>query len=107
VADVMARWWNMFGAKGVGLQGGRFTTEGLVDVIWDLRKVRYVDDVAVSGHVSWSRANGAIAADVRVTGTGVKGGTLTITWNDWDQLARARAVGTVGGREVDVRFLAP
>jgi pimeloyl-ACP methyl ester carboxylesterase len=107
VADVMARWWNMFGATGVGLQGGRFTTDGLVDVTWDLRKVRYVEDVAVSGRVSWSRATGAITTDVRVTGTGVKDGTLTITWNDWDQLAKARAVGTVGGREVDVRFLAP
>jgi pimeloyl-ACP methyl ester carboxylesterase len=107
VADVMARWWNQFGYSGVGLQGGTFTTEGLKDVSWDLKGLRYVRDVEVSGHVMWSRANGAIVADVTVGGTGVKRGRLTLTWNDWDQLAKARAVGRVAGREVNLRFLAP
>jgi pimeloyl-ACP methyl ester carboxylesterase len=107
VADVMARWWNMYGDTGVGLQGGRFSTTGLKYVSWELNEVRYVEDVAVSGKVTWNRANGAIVADVTVAGPGVEHGTLTLTWNDWNRLAKARAVGTVGDRKVDVKFLAP
>jgi hypothetical protein len=107
VADVMARWWNMGGSTGVGLQGGTFSTAGGDNVSWELHQNRYVADVAVTGHVTWNRHNGAIVADVSVAGSGVKHGRLTLTWNDWDQLAKARAVGTVGGRDVNVRFLAP
>jgi hypothetical protein len=65
VADMMARWWNQYGTYGVGLAGGTFTTAGLRHVSWDMDKLRYVDDVAVSGHVEWNRYNGAIVADIR------------------------------------------
>jgi TAP-like protein len=106
-ADVMARWWNQFGSTGVGLQEGTFSTEGYKNVSWDLEDVRWVRDVRVSGRVTWSRAHGGIVADVIVRGGGVKTGRLTVTWNDWDQLAKAQAVGRVEGRPVNVSFLAP
>ena len=107
VADVIARWFVMYGYRGVGLRGGRFSTTGLVHVGFTLHGIRWVRDGAVSGRVTWDRTDGAIRANVTVDGSGVAPGHLVLRWNDWTPLATATANGTVGGRTVHLSFPAP
>ena len=105
VADMMTRWYSMFGEDGVGLRGGTFHTTGLTNVGFKMSKLKWVDDLGVSGTVRWDRATGAIVGEVTMVGAIT--GTLTITWNDWHPLAQAHAVGVVGGERVDWWFAAP
>jgi hypothetical protein len=105
MADMMARWYSMFGEDGVGLRGGTFHTTGLTNVGFKMSGLKWVDDLEVSGTVRWDRATGAITGEV--TMAGVVAGSLTITWNDWEPLAQAHAVGVVDGKRVDWWFAAP
>jgi pimeloyl-ACP methyl ester carboxylesterase len=107
VADVIARWFVMYGFHGVGLRGGRFHTTGLVHVGFTLHRIRWVRDAAVSGRVTWDRTNGRIRADVSIDGSGVAPGHLVLRWNDWTPLATATANGIVGGRTIHLSFPAP
>ncbi len=107
VADVIARWWEMYGYHGFGLRGGRFDTTGYAHVGFTLNRIRWVRDAAVSGAVTWDRTDGAIRASVSVDGPGVAPGHLVLRWNDWTPLATATANGTVGGRSIDLSFPAP
>lgn len=68
VADVVARWWGNYSGQGVGLRGGTFHTQGYSDVFFRLNGIRWVDDVAISGHADWNRTNGLIHATVSVSG---------------------------------------
>ena len=77
VADVVARWWNMYGFHGVGLRGGTWTTFGYDKVGFNLHDVAWVEDSTVDGTVIWDRASGRISADVSVSGSGVVGGCCT------------------------------
>jgi hypothetical protein len=105
MADMMARWYSMFGEDGVGLRGGTFHTTGLTNVGFKMSGLKWVDDLEVSGSVRWDRATGAITGEVTMAGVVV--GSLTITWNDWEPLAQAHAVGVVDGKRVDWWFAAP
>lgn len=107
VADVIARWWNMYGYRGRGLRGGRFATGGWVHVWFRLNQIRWVRDVAVSGTVRWDRSDGGIHAAVTIAGPGVPNGHLWLAWNDWEPLAVATARGNVGGLRVHASFPAP
>jgi pimeloyl-ACP methyl ester carboxylesterase len=105
VADMMARWWTMVGEEVVGLRGGYFTTTGLERVSFEMDRLRWVEDLRVSGTVRWNRFTGAVIARVELAGA--SSGLLTISWNDWERSAEARARGTVGAERIDVRFPAP
>ena len=70
VADVAARWWEMWAYTGSGLRGGTFSTWGWNQVGWNLDRVRWVKDLWVSGRASWSRRTGEVTADMRVGGDG-------------------------------------
>ena len=107
VADVIARWLEMTGYKGRGLRGGTFTTTDGPRVRWKLNDVRWVEDVAVSGRVSWNRATGQIRAKVRVTGRKIKAATVVMAWNDWHLHARAVATTTVDQASRTFAFPAP
>ena len=63
-ADVVARWWSMYGEDGVGLRGGTFTAKGDISVKFRLHAVQWVDDLLVNGTVTWQRDTGAIAAQL-------------------------------------------
>jgi hypothetical protein len=68
-------------------------------------RLRWVEDLRVSGTVRWNRFTGAVIARVELAGA--SSGLLTISWNDWERSAEARARGTVGAERIDVRFPAP
>ncbi len=113
VADVMARWLSMYGSSGVGLQGGRFSTHGghfASDhplVRWQLHRVRWVRNVALSGNLQWHRRSGMVRAQVRVTGFGGLSGHLTLRWDDQQRQPTADVAGRLGGEHVRLRFPAP
>lgn len=105
VADMMTRWWAMFGEQGVGLRGGTFSTTGFDDVRFTMDQLQWVEDLRVSGNVRWNRFTGAIRATVDLEGAAT--GSIDLVWNDWDPIARAEATGTVNGEELDWTFGAP
>jgi pimeloyl-ACP methyl ester carboxylesterase len=106
-ADVIARWWSMYGEEGVGLRGGSFTVSGDPKVRFKLDGVKWVDDLAVDGTVVQQRDSGAISAKLVARQPGGATSKLTVTWNDWTPHAPAHAEGTVDGRPIDLDFPAP
>ncbi len=105
VADIFPRWLNAIGYDGVGLRGGSFSSRGSELVQFRLHRLAWVNQVRVSGTVSWDRVTGAIVARIRVQGPAP--GQLVLRWNDYRQLADLRATGTVGNRPVDLVMPAP
>ena len=107
VGDVIARWDNMGGSRGVGLRGGSFTTRGDAFRSWKLHKVRWVSDAAVSGKVKIDEAAGTAHATLSIKGTGVLGGHLYLTWNTWDVQGQVVITGTLGGHAIHLVTPAP
>ena len=103
LGDLFPRWYAMYGGRGKGLRGGGFTTTGLVQVDFRLTRMRLVRDLAVSGHLHWSRPAGTVRAKV-VLGGGHTG-RLVVRWDDAG--GRATARGRVDGRPVAIRLGAP
>jgi pimeloyl-ACP methyl ester carboxylesterase len=103
LGDLFPRWYAMYGGRGKGLRGGGFTTTGLVQVDFRLHRMRLVGDLAVSGHLHWSRPAGTVSATV-VLGGG-HSGRLLVRWDDAS--GRATARGRVDGRHVAIRLRAP
>jgi hypothetical protein len=103
VGDVVPRWFAMYGVRGRGLRGGTFTTTGIANVSFHLRRLRLVTDLAVSGHVGWDRATGTGSARLRLVGGAT--GRLALAWNDATGVALVR--GRVNGHPVHVRTTAP
>ena len=107
LGDVLARWWSMGGARGVGLRGGSFVAHGYLDPVFRLRDVRWVRDVAVTGTLEWERPSGAIRATVILGGSGVPRSQLHVRWNAWRPMGRANVVGSIAGRPVRLWVPAP
>jgi len=107
VGDVISRFLVTFGI-GSGLRGGEFTYE-ITDKGYDfvLDRVRWTEDIEVSGTMSWNQANNAIVADVKVFKDGQRIGRLDIDWNDGDRNAVARISGTVNDARVRAKRIAP
>jgi hypothetical protein len=106
VADVIARWHTDWDAKGRGLRGGfwRYAWDRNCHR-FDLDKVRWTIDVAVSGTAC--RANGATTADVSIEGPDAQRGVLKLAWADRRSEARARIAGRIGDRAVQASMPAP
>lgn len=105
VGDLFPRWVAMLGSEGVGLRGGTFTTSGLENVHFRLDGLRWVENLAVSGRVSWNRSTGAISA--HVTCAGASSCSLDISWNYNASLATANVSGKVDGAKVTLTLPAP
>jgi pimeloyl-ACP methyl ester carboxylesterase len=107
VGDVMSRWYVTFGI-GSGLRGGEFTYELTANgYAFDLDRVKWTDDVAVSGTIRWDHNTDAVVADVRLFQGGERSGTLNIKWDDGKQNAIARLSGTVEGSRLEAKRIAP
>ncbi len=106
-ADVMARWWNMGGTSGVGLRGGSFQTHGYRAPRFHLAATRWVEDVAVTGDVSWDRRSGRVVAILELSGSGIPTSTLRVRWNTVHPLRPAVVIGFVGGSAVQLHVPTP
>jgi hypothetical protein len=116
VADLLDRWMQTYETGGFGLRGGRWTADGSDVVTLRLSRLRLVNDLAVSGTVVWDRYSHLVSIDVTTEGTTATGarvrgsaltGRLVGAWDTRAAGARATIVGTLGGRPVRTRFLAP
>ena len=91
-----------------GLRGGSFSyLPSTVGYDFDLQGVRWTQDVAVSGLVSWDQTTNLISAQVTLRNAGRALGALSISWNDADINAVATVTGTVDGAALKARRIAP
>ncbi len=90
------------------MRGGSYTyASSDVGYDWDLEGVRWTQDVAVSGTVSWDMSTNIITADVSLKNGGKALGTLKIRWNDADINAVATVSGKIQGATLNAKRIAP
>jgi pimeloyl-ACP methyl ester carboxylesterase len=107
VGDVFARLIITFGI-GSGLRGGEFTYLQQPDGYeFDLDRVRWTEDLEVSGTIRWHTASGKVSADVTLRRYGKNIGNLNFAWNDVEVNALASIGGTINGNRVKAQRLAP
>ncbi len=102
VADLQDRWWNNYSGHGVGLRGGTWRYAGDVVVRFQLKGLRLVRGVAVSGSAVWDRDARTMSVSLDVPR-----GHLTGTWDTSTPGATAVLSGRLDGHRVRVRFPAP
>jgi hypothetical protein len=108
VGDVIAQWYATVGTHLHGLRGGRFSYVETADGYdFALKELRWTEDLAVSGIVSWNMNTNIVTAQVTISSRGVPAGTLRLRWNDADYHATARVQGQVNGATVNARRIAP
>ena len=92
VGDVLARWWVNFSGVDKGLRGGRFSYTSPSNLtFFTLDKLRWVNDVQVSGKVRWDYDYpGAVVAHVHIEGDATQAGDLIISWKSHVPLSQAR-----------------
>jgi pimeloyl-ACP methyl ester carboxylesterase len=106
--DALARWWLIGSGDDAGLRGGTFAidqAEGTVTVT--LRAVRWTEDLAVSGRLTWDQASGAVRGRLDLAAAGGMRGRLEVRWDDRATDAIATLSGTIGGRAVAATTFAP
>jgi pimeloyl-ACP methyl ester carboxylesterase len=112
VGDVLTRWWVNYDGDGVGLRGGTFSytlDEDSDETLYhfEVRGLRWTEDVSVTGVVDWNTDNGEISARLLVQGEGTEPGILTLAWSDRELEADATITGRMGGRKVHATMPAP
>jgi pimeloyl-ACP methyl ester carboxylesterase len=108
VGDAIARYWVTYNYFDRGLRGGSYTYAATdVGYAWDLHDVRWTEDVAVSGTVSWNMSTNIITAQVTLENGGKALGTLDIRWNDADIDAVATVSGEIRGATLNANRIAP
>jgi hypothetical protein len=108
VGDIIARYYVTNNYIGSGLRGGKFMYAATnVGYDFNLKAVRFTQDVAVSGTVSWDQTSNIVTAQVTLKGGGGPAGTLTIRWNEADINAIATVSGTIQGAALNAERIAP
>jgi pimeloyl-ACP methyl ester carboxylesterase len=108
VGDVIARWYINYSNFDRGLRGGKFTyTTSRTGAVFTLTYLKWTDDVAVSGTVSWDQVSNIIEAQVTLNRSDAQIGTLQIRWNDADIDAMASVTGEIDGATLIARRIAP
>jgi pimeloyl-ACP methyl ester carboxylesterase len=108
VGDVIARWYVTYNSEDTGLRGGKFTYQaGDSGYVFTLTDLKWTEDVAVSGTVSWNQSSNIITANVTLTSKGAQAGALQIHWNDGDIDAMASVTGEIQGAALIARRIAP
>lgn len=108
VGDIIARYYVSYNYVGSGLRGGQFTYNATdVGYAFHLKSVRFTQDVAVSGTVSWDQTTNLITARVILKSEGKAVGNLTISWNEADINAIASVSGTMEGVVLSAARIAP
>jgi hypothetical protein len=108
VGDVLARYGTSYANVGAGLRAGRFTWRATsTGQSFTLKNLKWVTDVVVSGSMTRNLATGAVSANVKLVKAGANIGTLAIVWNDRGTGAVATLTGTLNGKAIRARRLAP
>jgi pimeloyl-ACP methyl ester carboxylesterase len=107
LGDALARYGVALGGSDLGLRGGRFrishTSTGYA---FDLKALKWTDDLAVSGTVAWNQLTGHIAAHVTLAARD-HAGTLRISWDDRATDAQAEIRGKIDGQTLAATRIAP
>jgi pimeloyl-ACP methyl ester carboxylesterase len=110
VGDVIARYYVTFNYVDTGLRGGSFTYDATdTGYKFKLKGLKWTEDVAVSGTVSWDQdqTSNLITAQVTLKSAGKQVGSLTIRWNDGDINAMASVTGEIQGAALIAQRIAP
>jgi pimeloyl-ACP methyl ester carboxylesterase len=107
VGDVVARWWQTFETRGLGLRGGSWRVDETGVLTFTLDRYLLTGDVAVSGTVTWDRDSGRVTAMLRTNGSRAVTGRLSTAWDTHRPGAVAAVNGIVAGRRVTATVLAP
>lgn len=107
VGDAFARFLITFGS-GSGLRGGQFSyVQEAQGYEFTLDRVRWTEDLEVSGTIRWLTASENVSAAVQVRYNGKNAGALTLAWNDRLVDAIASITGTLNGKLVKATRIAP
>ena len=107
IGDVFNRFLITFGSGG-GLRGGDYTyVRNDAGYAWQLRRVKWTEDLEVSGTMNWDLASGDVTAAVKLRQNGKLVGNLDVSWNDVESNAIAKVTGTIGGDFVKAKRIAP
>jgi pimeloyl-ACP methyl ester carboxylesterase len=109
LGDALARWWMNISGKGVGLRGGTFAykTSGSHS-LYSFKKLRWTDDVEVSGKADWDYDfPGTAKAHLKIRTSAGEKGDLTLTWNSRTPNAEAQITGKMAGRKIHASIYAP
>lgn len=108
VGDVIARYYVTFNYVDTGLRGGKFTYAATdTGYKFNLKGLKWTEDVAVSGTVSWNQTSNIITAQVTLKSAGAQVGALRIRWNDADINAMASVSGEIQGVTLIAERIAP
>ena len=110
VGDAIARWYITYFYFDTGLRGGKFSyAETDTGYLFKLEKLKWTEDVEVSGSISWDQdpSSNLITARVILESGGKHLGTLQIQWNDGDINAVASVTGEIQGASLVAQRIAP
>jgi pimeloyl-ACP methyl ester carboxylesterase len=106
--DVLSRYFVSFGGSGAGLRGGAWSLERFdTGYAFALDRVRWTEDLAVSGTIEWDQSTGLVNAMLDLAGPDGATGTLSLFWNDRDTDAIATIEGRIGEARVRAGRIAP
>jgi hypothetical protein len=106
--DVIARIETNTTGSGVGLRGGTFSVKAQRDgYTLTLHKVRWSEDLAVSGTLRCPERSGRVAGDLTLTGADELSGALSVSWLEGAAQARAQIHGKLGTALVAAEMAAP
>ena len=109
LGDLLPRLAANASGHGVGLRGGHFTVTADKDGVAHARfeKLRWADDLSVSGTLAWSAHAGEALARVHVRSKAGVTGRFSVRWTEGIAAARARIDGRVGGARLVAEAPAP
>jgi len=107
VGDVFSRFLITYGL-GSGLRGGEYTyTRNAAGYVFRLDRVKWTNDLEVSGTMRWVLSTGDVTASVKLRRDDTQVGWLDIAWNDIRTDAIATISGRIDGNRVAARRIAP
>ena len=109
LGDLLPRLAANSSGHGVGLRGGHFTVRtdsgGVLHARFE--KLRWAEDLSVSGTLAWPAHAGEASAQVRVRTRSGLGGRIVIHWTEGSAEPRARLDGRIGGARLKAEAPAP
>jgi pimeloyl-ACP methyl ester carboxylesterase len=107
VGDAVARYGVLLGNTDRGLRGGTFVLSHTpTGYTFNLRAMKWTDDLAVSGTIDWNQITGHIVAKVSLSATG-HAGHVRMVWDDRQTDAEVSIDGKIDGQTVTASRIAP